>query len=113
MRISALFTISESNWAAAAKELDAAIAIRPDLWKAQTLLALCARRMGDEKRAREGLKISLPHLEAGPFKTNAEIELIESLYKAGDLDGARWWLDKRNEKLRAILTCLYHRVSHS
>jgi tetratricopeptide (TPR) repeat protein len=59
------------------------------LWKARTLLALCNRRLGNEKQAREGLTTALPHLEAGPFKTNAEIEFIESLYKAGDLDAAQ------------------------
>jgi Flp pilus assembly protein TadD len=77
------------DWAAAAEQLESAISKRPELWKARTLLALCNRRMGDEKRAREELTASLPHLEAGPFKTNAEIELTESLYKAGDLEGAQ------------------------
>jgi tetratricopeptide (TPR) repeat protein len=77
------------DWAAASEQLESAISKRPELWKARTLLALCNRRIGDEKRAREGLTAALPHLEAGPFKTNAEIELTESLYKAGDLDGAQ------------------------
>ena len=77
------------DWTAASEQLQLAISKQPQLWKARTLLALCNRRMGDEKRAREELAASLLHLEAGPFKTNAEIELIESLYKAGDLDGAQ------------------------
>jgi len=78
-----------NDWKAASEEFETAISKRPDLWKAQTLLALCKRRLGAEEQGRKGLAAALPHLEAGPFKTNAEIELVESLYKAGDLDGAQ------------------------
>jgi tetratricopeptide (TPR) repeat protein len=79
----------EKLWKKSAKELDAAITQQPELWKARTLFGLCNRRLGDEKRARAELSASLPHLESGAFKINAEIELVESFYKTGDLDNAQ------------------------
>ncbi len=76
----------QQNWSEAAAALQSALAKRPDLWKAQTLLGLCKRRLGNEAEAREVLAKAIPHLDPGKFKTSAEIELIESLYRSGDLD---------------------------
>jgi tetratricopeptide (TPR) repeat protein len=78
----------QRNWKAAEEALQAALEKRPDLWKAQALLGLCKRRLGNEAEARELLERAIPHLDAGKFKISTEIELIESLYRSGDLDRA-------------------------
>src|SRR5690242_15412330 len=79
----------QQNWSAGAEALQATLAKRPDLWKAQALLGLCKRRLGKEAEARDLLERAIPHLDPGKFKTSAEIELIESLYRSGDLDRAQ------------------------
>jgi tetratricopeptide (TPR) repeat protein len=79
----------QQNWNAADEALQAALAKRGDLWKAQALLGLCKRRLGDEAEARKLLEKAISHLDRGKFKTSAEIELIESLYRSGDLDRAQ------------------------
>ncbi len=76
------------NWAASADRLHAALEKQPALWKAKIMLGLCSRRLGRESQARELLAGAIPHLELGKFKTRAEVELIESLYQAGDFDQA-------------------------
>lgn len=76
----------QRNWNAAADSLQAALEKRPDLWKGQALLGLCKRRLGNDPGARKLLESAIPHLDEGKFKTSAEIELIESLYRSGDLD---------------------------
>jgi len=97
----------QQNWQAAAEQLSAAVAKQPDLWKAQVLLALCKRRTGEKREAQRLLETALPHLQKSPFKTNASIELLESLYEAGDLDKAQTVLQQTELEDPRNLDVLY------
>jgi tetratricopeptide (TPR) repeat protein len=77
-----------NDWAGAAETLHKVLKEQPSLWKSQTILGLCERRLGHQSTAYQLLETAIPHLPLSPFRINAETELLEGYYQAGDLDKA-------------------------
>lgn len=78
----------QGDWAGAAEQFRKVLAVQPKQWKVKALLGMCEDRLGRPADARPLLQESLPHLQEGPFKTQAGLELAEMLYQADDLDAA-------------------------
>jgi tetratricopeptide (TPR) repeat protein len=78
----------QTDWAGAAEQFRKVLEKQPNQWKVQAYLGICEGRLGHPAEARRLLKVALPHLTAGPFATQAGLELAEILYQSGDLDGA-------------------------
>jgi len=71
-----------------AQELRAALKSNPSLWKTQTLLGMCEKRLGQMVRARADLEKAFPKLQEEKLRVEAGLELIEIDYGTGDLDKA-------------------------
>jgi tetratricopeptide (TPR) repeat protein len=78
----------QGDWAGAAGQFRKVLEIQPKVWKVQAYLGMCEGRMGRPAEARRLLQQALPRLSAGPFETQAGLELATILYQTGDLEGA-------------------------
>jgi tetratricopeptide (TPR) repeat protein len=78
----------QSDWTGAAEQFRKVLEMQPKVWKVQALLGMCESRLGQPTEARRWLEEALPHLQGGPFETQAGLELAEILYQTGDLDRA-------------------------
>jgi len=78
----------QSSFADAIPQLKAAVALKPDLWRIQSLLGIAERRTGDEQDGRADLEAAFPHVEDEKLKINVGRDLIESYAATGDLDKA-------------------------
>ncbi len=78
----------QADWAGAAEQFRQVLNTQPSLWKAQALLGICEKRLGHPAEAQRLLEESLPHLNEGTLRIQAGLELIEILYRAGDLEKA-------------------------
>lgn len=74
------------EYAKAEPHLRAATEIQSGLSKIQGLLGIAEKRQGETARARADLEASFPLLEAGKFKIQAGMELIELYTASGDLE---------------------------
>jgi len=84
----------QGEWKAAAKQFRKVLDQRPGLAKAQALLGLSERRLGQTEEARRLLQESVPRLAAGDLLTQAGMELLEIHYQAGELSRAVEALEK-------------------
>jgi tetratricopeptide (TPR) repeat protein len=78
----------QGDYAKAARELQAALKLRPALPKIQALLGMCKKRMGQIARAQVDLEKSFPQLQEEKLRVEVGMELIEIDYASGDLDKA-------------------------
>ena len=78
----------QGDWAGAAEQFRKVLEIQPKTWKVQAYLGMCEKHLGHPAQAQQLLGEALPHLQTGPFETQAGLELAEILYQTGDLDGA-------------------------
>ena len=78
----------QGDWAGAAEQFRKVLEMQPKTWKVQAYLGMCERRLGHPAQAHQLLGEALPHLQKGPFETQAGLELAEILYHTGDLEGA-------------------------
>ena len=78
----------QSDWAGAAEQFRKVLEIQPKVWKVQAYLGMCEGRLGQPAEARRLLETALPHLQGGPFETQAGLELAQIHYQTGDLEGA-------------------------
>jgi tetratricopeptide (TPR) repeat protein len=78
----------QGDWASAAEQFRKVLDMQPKTWKVQAYLGMCEGHLGHPAQAQQLLAEALPHLQSGPFQTQAGLELTEILYQAGDLDGA-------------------------
>jgi tetratricopeptide (TPR) repeat protein len=78
----------QGDWAGAAEHFRKVLEMQPKTWKVQAYLGMCERRLGHPAQAHQLLGEALPHLQKGPFETQAGLELAEILYHTGDLEGA-------------------------
>jgi tetratricopeptide (TPR) repeat protein len=76
---------SQGDYANASKHLRNALAIQPSLTKAQALLGICDKRLGDPS-ARVLLERSFPKLRDKALRTQVGMELAGLYDQAGDLD---------------------------
>ena len=78
----------QGDFAKAAPHLRAALQLQPALWKIQTLLGMCEKRIGQISDAEADLEKSFPQLTDEKLRVQAGMELIEMCYDAGSLDKA-------------------------
>lgn len=78
----------QGDWAGAAEHFHMVLEVQPKTWKVQAYLGMCEWRLGRGVEARRHLEVALPHLQEGPFETQAGLELAQIQYQTGDLDGA-------------------------
>jgi tetratricopeptide (TPR) repeat protein len=78
----------QADWTGAAEQFRQVLKVQPSLWKSQALLGICEKRLGHPVEAQRLLEQSVPHLDEGAMRTQAGLELVEILYRAGDLDKA-------------------------
>jgi len=78
----------EGRWADAAPEFRAVLKAQPGNWKVQAYLGMSEGKLEHVAEARRLLEPALPHLAAGPFATQAGLELAQLDYQSGDLDAA-------------------------
>lgn len=78
----------QGDWAGATEQFRKVLEIQPKAWKVQAYLGMCEQQLGHRAQAQQLLGEALPHLQSGPFETQAGLELAEILYQTGDLDGA-------------------------
>jgi tetratricopeptide (TPR) repeat protein len=78
----------QADWTGAAEQFRQVLKAQPSLWKAQALLGICEKHLGRPGEAQRLLEQSVPHLDDGTLRTQAMLELVEILYRAGDLDKA-------------------------
>ena len=76
------------KYADALPHLRAAITLKPDLWKIQSLLGIAERRTGDDHQGRLDLETAFPHIEEEKLKVDVGLDLIESYSATGDLNKA-------------------------
>ena len=68
--------------------LRAAITMKPELWKIQSLLGIAERRTGDDHQGRIDLETAFPHIEEEKLKIDVGLDLIESYSATSDLNKA-------------------------
>jgi len=78
----------QNNWTGAAEQFRKVLTARPKIWKVQAYLGICEARLGRQAEARRLLESAFPHLQTGPFQTQAGLELAQIQYQAGDPDAA-------------------------
>ncbi len=78
----------KGDYADATDQLQAALKIRPELFKLQALLGMSEKRIGNMTRAQSDLETALPHLDEEKLRTQAGMELIEVDYALNDLSKA-------------------------
>ncbi len=71
--------------ASAERELHSALRAAPSLTKAQALLAICERRLG-QPTAQADMESSFAKLDDAKLRTQVGIELADSYYQQGDLE---------------------------
>jgi tetratricopeptide (TPR) repeat protein len=82
-----VIAMSQGDFQAASEHLHKALAIRPSLTKAQALLGICQRRLGN-RSARHLLEGSFARLTDTVVRTQVGKELIGLYYEQGDSEGA-------------------------
>lgn len=99
----------QNDWAGAAKQFHTVLEVQPKTWKVQAYLGRCEWRLGHGAEARRHLEEALPHLQEGPFKTQAGLELAQIEYQGGDLDAAvdviRILLPSNSKNVDVLYTC--------
>jgi predicted Zn-dependent protease len=78
----------QADYSNAAPQLRAALKLKPDLWRIQSLLGLAERRLGNDSAGRADLEAAFPHLEETKIKVDVGRDLIDSYSASGDLDKA-------------------------
>ena len=78
----------QGDWAGAAEQFRRVLEMQPKTWKVQAYLGMCEQHLGRTAQAQQLLAEASPHLQKGPFQTQAGLELAGILYQTGDLDGA-------------------------
>ncbi len=76
------------DYADATPQLQAALKLRPDLWKIQALLGMSEERIGNDSNGRKDLETAFPHLQEAKIKLQVGNALIDSYTSTGDLDKA-------------------------
>lgn len=76
------------DYAQAVPQLHAALKLKPELWKLQSLLGLSERRLGNDHDGRADLEAAFPHLEEAALKIQVGRDLIDSYSSTGNLDKA-------------------------
>lgn len=76
---------TQREYGEAASEFQAALKLRPSLWKAQAFLGMCELRIGHSQTSKEMLEASFPHLPDGDLKSQAGRDLISIYGQRGDL----------------------------
>ena len=102
----------QNKFAEAAPHLSAALQLKPGLWKIQTLLGMCEKRIGQAAAAQADLEKAFPQLQEVNLRKQAGLELIEMYYGAGDLDKASGVVSVLRHDQPADVEVLYtaHRV---
>lgn len=99
----------QNDWAGAAKQFHTILKVQPKTWKVQAYLGRSEWRLGHGAEARRHLEEALPHLQEGPFKTQAGLELAQIEYQGGDLDAAvdvvRILLPSNSKNVDVLYTC--------
>jgi tetratricopeptide (TPR) repeat protein len=75
----------QGEYKGAIPELQAAIKLRPDLWKAQALLGMSEKRAGQAAEARKDLEKAFAHLDEEKVRVQTGLELMDLYYASGDL----------------------------
>jgi len=78
----------QGDYSNAVPQLRAALKLKPDLWRIQSLLGLAERRLGNDSAGRADLEAAFPHLEEAKIKVDVGRDLIDSYTTSGDLDKA-------------------------
>src|SRR5579863_4540645 len=78
----------QGDYAGAMPQLQAALKLRPTLWRIQALLGMAERRTGSSQSALGDLEKAFPKLQDEKIQIEAGMELIEIYTAAGDLDKA-------------------------
>lgn len=87
-------------------ELDAALKLRPGLWKIRALLGMSQRRTGNFSAAMTNLEKSFPKLEETKVQIEVGMELIEMYSGQGQLDKAARVVDLLRNKYPTDLSVL-------
>jgi tetratricopeptide (TPR) repeat protein len=78
----------QADYKNAVPQLRAALKLKPDLWRIQSLLGLAETRLGDDGAGRADLEVAFPHLDDPKIKIDVGKDLIDSYSTSGDLDKA-------------------------
>ncbi|MDQ2775968.1 MAG: tetratricopeptide repeat protein [Acidobacteriota bacterium] len=76
------------DYRGATDQMQAALKLRPGLFKLQALLGMGEKRTGEMTRAQSDLETSFPHLEEEKLRIETGMELIEVDYTLNDLSKA-------------------------
>lgn len=76
------------DYGKATQNLQAALKLKPGLWKVQALLGMAEKRTGKNAGAQTDLEAAFPHLQEQKLKIEAGMELIELDYAQSDLGKA-------------------------
>src|SRR3984957_11556252 len=83
-----LIAFAGANYEAAARELHAALKIRPSLWNAQAFLGMSEMHLGATDEARQSLDSAFAHLEDKNLRIRVGTMLVQLDYELGKLDDA-------------------------
>ena len=83
-----LIAFAGANYEEAARELRAALKIRPSLWNAQAFLGMSEMHLGATDGARQSLESAFAHLEDKNLRIRAGTMLIQLDYELGRLEDA-------------------------
>jgi tetratricopeptide (TPR) repeat protein len=72
----------------AAPNLDAALKLKPELWKIQALLGLCEKSLAQNERAQRHLEQCFPQITEERLRVEVGMALTQFYYAASDLDKA-------------------------
>jgi tetratricopeptide (TPR) repeat protein len=83
-----LIAFAGANYEAAARELRAALKIRPSLWNAQAFLGMSEMHLGATDAARQSLESAFAHLDDKNLRIRVGTMLVQLNYEQGKLDDA-------------------------
>src|SRR3984885_7304820 len=83
-----LIAFAGANYEEAARELRAALKIRPSLWNAQAFLGMSEMHLGATDEARQSLEGAFAHLEDKNLRIRVGTMLVQLDYELGKLDDA-------------------------
>jgi tetratricopeptide (TPR) repeat protein len=92
-----LIAFAGADYETAAKELRAALKIRPSLWNAQAFLGISEMHLGAGTEARQSLESAFAHLQDKNLRIRTGTTLIQLDYEEGRLDDALTVADTLNQ----------------
>jgi tetratricopeptide (TPR) repeat protein len=79
-----MIAFTQSDYAKAARQFKAALALSPTLWNAQAFMGMCELRLGNIPVGRKLIETSLPHVDDKALRSQSGLALIESYTAASE-----------------------------